>query len=164
MREVEQGRKAKGVAEEGSSSSSSSSNSDGGGGGGGGGGSGGGGIVFHCTAFNCIPKWLCAKSSPPSLAHHSRNSPPLAGHRRQGIFSVNPDKLNWRRQFSLSLSLSPFSVSLFLSPPPFLLLSRRFQRILVYLPLCFRCLFRVMPGRSLAVVDESTVSRKATWR
>lgn len=44
-----------GVAEEGSSSSNSSSSSGG----------GGGGIVFHCTAFNCIPKWLCAKSSTP---------------------------------------------------------------------------------------------------
>jgi len=49
-----------GVAEEGSSGSSSSSSSSSSGGSGG----GGGGIVFHCTAFNCIPKWLCAKSSP----------------------------------------------------------------------------------------------------
>jgi len=113
-RETEHSR---GCAEEGNGSSSS--------------GGGGGGIVFHCTAFNCIPKWLCAKSSPSSPAYHSRNPPPPTGHRRRGIFSaVNPDKLNRRCRFSLlfslslslslspSLSLSIFYLSIYASHPP----------------------------------------------
>lgn len=46
-----------------------------------------GSVVFRCTAFNCIPKWLCAKSTRRS----SRTLVQPLETRRAGIFAgVNP--------------------------------------------------------------------------
>lgn len=51
-------------------------------------------VVFRCTAFNCIPKWLCAKSTRRSSSSSS-SSPLKLADKRAAIFTgVNSDKLN----------------------------------------------------------------------